>query len=159
MAKRTKPKKRKYTMNYCIGVRIELPAKYVGAKDLVKLYRNAYKTKVVFDSSCGTKVQPQVHRGLVLARAGDQGPGIAHFSVLLSLGTDLNEVERLAQIINVLGDGKLIRERADVFRSGKSVLNLLPELSGLKSVLEQLATLIPHFFDTAWLNAPEAKLR
>ena len=91
--------------------------------------------------------------------AGDEFKGVTSFSILLTCQYTREAVDRLVRIMNVLGDGKLIRERVSVFVSGKSVLNLMPELNELRDILMNLNTLVPHFQDIAWLCAPEAKLR
>ena len=114
--------------NCRIGVRIELPTKYLDGVDVFKLYRKTYNARVLYgrvDDKCVVGCR---YCDLLLARAGDEFKGVTSFSILLTCQYTREAVDRLVRIMNVLGDGKLIRERVSVFVSGKSVLNLMPDL-------------------------------
>jgi len=63
--------------------------------------------------------------------------------------------ERIAQIINVLGNNRLIRERVKTFVDGQSNLNNLPELQDLNNAFTRLENYIHGFITAGWYYAPE----
>jgi uncharacterized protein YydD (DUF2326 family) len=84
---------------------------------------------------------------------------MTNFSVMAKAGNKKSDIERVVQIINVLGNDRLIRERVLTFVDGNSMLNHIPELEHLKVAFEDLEKLMPGFIKTAWYYAPEARLK
>ena len=80
-----------------------------------------------------------------------------NFSVMIKIKKD--EMIRLAQIINVLGNDKLIRERVSVFVNDNSMLNAIVELSELKNAFFDIDKMLPSFIKNAWYYAPEIVLK
>ena len=150
--------KRKYKRNFCIGIRIEIPNKFLNGKDLFSIYKKNNKILLV-DLCKGGKVIPKYFNGLVLAKNEGSGGNVSNFSILVNFGEDLEKVKRITKIINILGDDKLFKEKLKMFISGKSVLNAIPELIILKQSLIILDQIIPRFSEVAWYSAPDAKLR
>jgi uncharacterized FAD-dependent dehydrogenase len=150
--------KRKYCRNFCVGLRIEVPNKFVHNKDLLKVYGKDHSIYLV-DLCHGGKVVAKKADDLLLAKNDGSGTSVSNFSVLVNFGDDLEEVRRIIKIMNVLGDDKLFKERVQTFVTGKSLLNAIPELLILKQALTKLEQFIPRFCEIAWFSAPDAKLR
>jgi hypothetical protein len=150
--------KRKYSRNFCVGVRIEIPNKFLGNIDIMSVYKKN-KSICIHDYCHGGNIVPRHVKDLLLAK-NDGADGLSsNFSILINFGNDLMKVERVAKIMNILGDDRLFKEKVKTFVIGKSVLNAIPELAGLKQAFLMLETLIPKFTEVAWLSAPDAKLR
>ena len=151
--------KRKYKRNFCVGIRLEVPNKFLHNKDIFRVYKD--KGWYLYDICIGGKVVSKRVNDLLLAKndGSSNNSNISNFSVLISLGEDLEKVERIIKIMNILGDDKIFKEKAKTFVSGKSILNSIPELCGLKQALLFLSQEFPKIIENAWLNAPDAKLR
>ena len=159
MVKKTKTRK-KYTKHFSVGIRIELPTRMISRKDLVREYKKRFNQSVIFDVNHEFKVLPFCVKEVILARPGEEkSMGSSSFSILLNMGDDLDSVMRLVKIINILGNDRIIREKIKMFFIGKSTLNMLPELNSMMDILKNIEQIIPGFIETAWLVAPEAKLR
>ena len=157
MAKKTK---RIYKRNFCVGIRIEMPTKMIKKKDIVKEYKSKFSESVIFDVEHGLKIGQVYTKGIFLARPGtEKSFGNSTFSLLISVGEDLDTALRLVKIINILGDDRVIREKVKTFFIGKSQLSLLPELQPMIEILRNIEKIVPGFIEVAWLLAPEAKLR
>jgi hypothetical protein len=140
-----------------VGIRIELPTRCVSKLDLDAEYKKRFKRVEHFELCLDTGVTPEVKAGIILARAKGCEPRTSTFSVLVSLDSK-QSVMRIVQILNVLGDNRVMREKLSVYMTNKSVLNQIPELLDLQAVLDNLSKIIPGLADHAWVHAPEATL-
>jgi hypothetical protein len=141
---------------HLIGVRIEIPTKYVCKFDLEREYKKRFKLIEEFNLCLDTGIVPEVKNGIILAKAKGCEPKTSTFSVMVGIGKQ-NAI-RVVQILNVLGDNRVLREKLSVYMSNKSVLNQIPELAGLQQVFENLSKMVPGLVDNAWVHAPEAVL-
>jgi hypothetical protein len=143
-----------------IGLRVEIVNRIV-KKDLCKIvdkYNDQNESKI-FDLYVNGKITIERTNSMIIARGENdkrkkKGSGIINFSAMVPI--ESSEVDRIVQIINVLGNGRLIRERVVTFVSGNSTLNKLPELNGLVGALSEIETHIPGFVNGGWYYAPEA---
>jgi hypothetical protein len=146
--------------NSYIGVRAEVVSRIVKT-DLCKIVEQ-YNTKnesQLFDLYVNGKITVERINSMIIARGEEdkrkkKSSGTVNFSIMLPI--DKKEVDRIVQIINVLGNGRLIRERVNTFVSGNSTLNKLPELGGLVKALNTVDSFIPGFIKGGWYYAPEA---
>jgi hypothetical protein len=147
--------------NAYIGLRVELVSRVVKT-DLVKMVEqyNSIDESRIFDLHTDGRITVERDGTMIIARGeknvnkNNQGAMI-NFSVMVPL--EQKEVGRIVQIVNVLGNGRLIRERINTFVEGKSALNHLPELGGLMIAIKDINTYIPGLVKGGWYYAPEAK--
>ena len=146
-------------MTTYIGFRVELASRIVKT-DLDKIV-NKYNTESsakLFDIHTSGKITIEYVNSMVIARGKNdkqrhQG-GMINFSVMIPIIS--GELHRVIQIINVLGNGRLIRERVKTFVDGKSALNQIPELTGIVDAFSGIESHIPGFTLGGWYYAPEA---
>lgn len=143
-----------------IGFRIEIASRIITA-DISKLI-DQYNTdnQKIFDLHTNGRISIEHKDSMLIARGeNDQGKNNnirnINFSVMIPIET--KEIDRIVQIVNVLGNGRLIRERVKTFVDGQSMLNKLPELTGLVIALSNIDLYIPGFISGSWYYAPEAK--
>jgi hypothetical protein len=150
--------RRKYQRNFCVGLRLEVPNKFLGGVDLAKIYKKS-DSILLFDFCRGGKVVSKRVKEFVLAKSEGEGGSVSSFSVMINFKSDLEKVKRIIGIINVLGDGRLFKEKAKTFVDGRSILNSIPELAELKRAFCILFSAIPKSAEYVWYSAPDAKLR
>lgn len=146
--------------NSYIGVRAEVVSRIVKT-DLCKIveqYNDKYEYKLL-DFYTNGKITIERRDSMLIARGEEDkrkkhNAGTVNFSVMIPI--DVKEVDRIVQIINVLGNGRLIRERVNTFVNGNSTLNKLPELVGLIKAFNIVDSYIPGFVKGGWYYAPEA---
>lgn len=143
-----------------IGVRVEIVSRTVKS-DLCKIVEqyNSQNESQLFDLHTNGKITIERKNSMIIARGEEDkrkkyNGGIVNFSVMVPI--DSKKIERVVQIINVLGNERLIRERVSYFVVGSSALNNLPELCGLTKALKTVDTYIPGFIRCGWYYAPEA---
>ena len=107
------------------------------------------------------KIKSENKNGLILARGLDDPNNkklkkTSNLSLLIPIGQ--KEIVRVIKIINVLGNGKLLKERLDVFAENKSVLNHLPEINTMVAAINNLEKHLPGIIRHAWYYAPDAIL-
>jgi len=146
--------------NSYIGVRVEIVSRIVKS-DLCKVVEqyNEQNEYQIFDLYTNGKITIERKDSMLIARGEvdkrkKQNGGTINFSVMVPI--DSNEVGRIVQIVNVLGNGKLIRERINTFVEGDSALNKLPELCGLVKAFNIIDTHLPGFVRGGLYYAPEA---
>jgi hypothetical protein len=142
-----------------IGIRVEVATRIVPMKNLLKKYNSKHTETQLFDLFMNGKITVERNNGLIIARGAksDKGPtGLINFALMAKLDADRAEIERITEIINVLGNDRLIRERVFTFVTGHSVLISIPELLILQTAMNDLDVLLPGFIKTAWYYAPEA---
>jgi len=146
--------------NSYIGVRVEVVSRIVKT-DLCRVVEqyNDNNESQLFDLYTNGKITVERKDSMLIARGEEDkrkknNGGTVNFAVMVPI--EHKEVNRIVQIINVLGNGRLIRERVNTFVNGNSTLNKLPELDGLITALNTVETYIPGFVRGGWYYAPEA---
>ena len=148
--------------NLYIGFRVEIASRLLPAKsdEVVNTY-NAQGSYLIKDLQKNGRITVNKSAGMISASGGEDKnqPGrygaMVNFAVMTPMGST-QELERIVQIINVLGNGRLIRERVKTFTDGDSTLNNLPELQELRDALTMMDQYIPGFINGGWYYAPEA---
>lgn len=139
-----------------IGVRAELPGRIIkhNIKDVLKRY-NAEGDSQILDLKIDGKITVEKQNAILIAR-GISGAkkGMINFALVIPSESEM-AAERIAQIINVLGNNRLIRERVKTFIDGQSNLNNLPELQKLNNAFTRLEKYISGFIIAGWYYAPE----
>lgn len=148
-----------------IGVRVELASRIVRGdlETLVEKY-NSNNSSQVFDPHLDGKITVERTKELLIARGekdnrktkakAKQGGNI-NFALMVPVKD--TELVRVVQIVNVLGNGRLIRERVKTFMDGQSALNNLPEMKALSNAFVDLDKYMPGLIKGGWYYAPEAK--
>lgn len=147
--------------NTYIGVRVELASRIVrNPSSIVEQYNQVGESRI-FDLHTEGKITVERANDLLIARGEDdkrrnkpKSGGMVNFALMVPVKE--KEVVRVVQIINVLGNGRLIRERIKTFTDGNSTLNQLPEMSGLVTAIQDLDSRIPGLIMGGWYYAPEA---
>lgn len=143
-----------------LGFRVEIAKRFVPSTDIVKAYNIQHTQTNILGIHYNGKITVEKVNSVVVAK-GEKNKkgktGLVNFAVMSPLESQ-QEVIRIVQIINVLGNDKLIKERVSTFVSGKSLLNSIPELSPIKSAFKDMEEIIPGFVKAGWYYAPEAIL-
>jgi len=144
-----------------IGFRVELASRIIKSDPakIVERY-NAEGSAKMFDLHTSGKITIERTNSMIIARGEKdnrqrQQGGMVNFSVMTPI--ESKELDRVVQIINVLGNGRLIRERVKTFADGNSMLNKIPELAGIANAFSCVESYIPGFTLGGWYYAPEAK--
>lgn len=144
-----------------LGVRVEIANRFLPRKNLIKQYNKTHTSTQLFDLYQDGKITVEKNCSMLIARGAknDKGKssGLVNFSVMAEINK-MEEARRVIQIVNVLGNDRLIREKVSVFVSGRSILNALPELAELKLAFKDLDSIMPGFIKSGWYYAPEAIL-
>lgn len=149
-----------YLMNkpLYLGVRVEIAGRIV-VKDLPDKYNNAHDDTKILDFHKDGKITVEKKDSMLIARGAKNDKPNSNNLVNFSLMSEINkeaEIRRIVQIVNVLGNDRLIREKISVFVGGKSLLNAIPELDQLKDAFVALDSIMPGFVKSGWYYAPEA---
>jgi len=141
-----------------LGVRVEVATRFT-SKDLMKKYNSAHNDTQIFDLHDNGKITVEKKDAMLIARGAKNdkpnGNGLVNFSLMAEVNKD-EELRRIVQIVNVLGNDRLIREKVSLFVDGKSLLNAIPEINQLKAAFISLETVMPGFIKSGWYYAPEA---
>lgn len=141
-----------------IGFRVEISKKALVIKDLDKKYNSSHLTKI-FDLHYDGRITIEKRKDILLVKGvklDKSANGMSNFAVMTKVKSK-SEAERLAKIMNVLGNDRLIRERVGLFVNQKSVLNSIPELDPLRDAFLDLESLLPGFSKLAWYYCPELR--
>jgi len=150
-----------------IGVRVELTSRIIrGDPALIVEQYNAVGPGQIFDLHTEGKITVERRDDLLVARGEDDRRkykskakikygGMTNFALMVPI--DPAEVVRIVQIVNVLGNGRLIRERVKTFADGGSTLNQLPEMRELATAIQDLNKYMPGIINGGWYYAPEAR--
>ena len=142
-----------------LGVRVEVANRFLTVKNLEKHYNSAHTDTQVFDLHQDGKITVEKKDSMLIARGTKHdkfSTGLVNFSVMAELKKN-EDIKRVVQIVNVLGNDRLIRERVEIFVKGNSLLNAIPELKVLKDAFIALDSIKPGFVRSGWYYAPEAK--
>lgn len=147
--------------NTYIGVRVELATRIVKNPTSIVEQYNLVGDSRIFDLHTEGKITVERTNDLLIARGEDdkrkgksRSGGMVNFALMIPIKK--RELTRVVQIINVLGNGRLIRERVKTFTDGNSTLNQLPELNGLVTAIQDLDCQMPGLIMGGWYYAPEA---
>jgi len=140
-----------------LGFRVEIIGKIIPISNLEKTYNNIYKETFIFDVHKNSKILVSKVNSIILARGDtrNKNSGLTNFGVMIQV--EKSEAERVAQIINVLGNNRLVKERVSLFVANKSTLNTIKELSLLKDAFRNIDKIIPGFIKFGWYFAPDIK--
>src|SRR5574337_160250 len=139
-------------MNSYIGIRIEISNRVSKTKELLTEFNGKTKYKI-FDFNTNGKITMNKQQSDIITVCGKQeskNTGMINFALLQPLDVEENEIKRVVKIINVLGNGKLLKERVKTFVIEKSVLNKLPEFYNLNEALHCIDKIVPGFIENAW---------
>ena len=144
-----------------IGFRVEVTCRVIkNAEEIIDTYNKSGKCKI-FDMHHNGKICIEKTKDMITAKGEDckklaKTSGIVNFGIMAPI--EKKKISRVVQIINVLGNGKLIKERVKTFADGESTLNQLPELSALNYALGKLEDYAPGLILNGWYYAPEMKV-
>ena len=145
-----------------IGFRVEIASRNAPHNlEKVIITYNATNSCSIRDLKTNGKIAINNLPGMIMA-CGDiekrkltKSYAMVNFALVTPI-SNREELERTIQIINVLGDGRLIRERVKTFVDGKSILNKIPQLKILESALLKMEQYMPGLIAGGWYYAPEA---
>ena len=144
-------------MSY-LGFRIEIVNSLL-VRNMVKRLNSKVKASAqIFELVREGKITVERRNDMLIAHGtkSDHKTGVANFSLMSEVSEGDDELSRLVQIMNVLGNDRLIKERVSALISGKSLLNALPQLIPIKNSIVKIEEVIPGFIRSAWYYAPEA---
>jgi hypothetical protein len=143
---------------FYLGMRVEIANRFM-VKDLEKKYNSIHKDTKIFDLCKNGRITVEKKSAMLMAKGIKNDKlstsGLTNFSVMRKISKD-EEARRIVQIINVLGNDRLIRERISLFINCKSLLNAIPELDILRTAFLNIESVMPGFIKTGWYYAPEA---
>jgi len=151
--------------DFYIGFRVEIASRLLPScsADMIEQYNAAGATQIVGLQKNG-RITVSKEGGLITASGAEdkrkipsKTGALVNFGVVIPMDKR-EDLVRIIQIINVLGNGRLIRERAETFATGQSMLNQLPELTALRQAMHDLESRMPGFLNSGWYYAPEATL-
>ena len=142
-----------------LGVRVEINSKNIKDKNFQSNYNKSGSAKIFDLCENGRVALEKKNELLLVCGKKDKNPSnLTNFSLLVELKKSKSDLERIVKIINVLGNDKLIKEKAKAFVSGQSILNNIVELEPLKQAFKEVSSRIPNFMELAWYYAPEIKI-
>lgn len=144
---------------FYIGFRVEIANKYM-VHNLARRINSINNPKTILsDLHKNGKITIEKKKDMLIAHGSkaekDKG-GLANFSLLTYVGKNENDANRIIKIINVLGNDRLIREKISVFVNGMSVLNNIPELIPIRTMMIKIESIAPGFVYNGWYYAPES---
>lgn len=143
-----------------LGVRVEIASRFYTMRSLAALYNRRHDETKVLDVCKNGRITIHKNNGMLIAHGeknekGDNG--LVNFAVVSVIdGQKERDVKRIVQIVNVLGNDRLIRERVKTFVDGKSMLSKIPEMQCLSSAFKDIEKLMPGIISSGWYYAPEA---
>lgn len=149
-----------YLMNkpLYLGVRVEIAGR-IAVKDLPKKYNTSHQDTQILDFHKDGKITVEKKESMIVARGTKNDKpysnNMVNFSLMASVARE-SEIKRIVQIVNVLGNDRLIKEKISLFVSGKSLLNSIPEIDRLRGAFIDLDSIMPGFIKSGWYYAPEA---
>jgi uncharacterized FAD-dependent dehydrogenase len=148
-------------MVFYIGVRIETSNKISKIKEITSKIDNKEMKSQIFDFNINGKVIINKQNDIITAGGKQESKhtGMINFALLHPLEVEDIDMNRIVRIVNVLGNGRLLKERVKTFIIGHSVLNKLSEFNELNNTFNYIEKIIPGFIENAWYYAPETKLK
>ena len=143
-----------------IGFRVELATRIITDPATLAERYNATGSARIFDLYPDGRITAEKRDGMIIARGAEETRkrtqntgGMVNFSLMVPIENDLT---RVVQIVNILGNNRLIRERIKTFTDGRSTLNQIPELHMMKNAFERAEEHCPGIIVGGWYYAPEA---
>ena len=144
-----------------IGVRVEVTNRLTKIKTLDKIYKKKFHQEHIFDFNVNGRITVEKIGDMIIARGRKEDKfttGMSNFAAMEVVMLNQEEISRIAKIVNVLGNDRLIKEKIRTFIDGKSVLNNLTEFDGLTLIFNNINNIAPGFLDNGWYYAPEIKI-
>jgi hypothetical protein len=140
-----------------LGFRIEI-ANYLLPRNLTKRFNTKFIEAQISDLCREGKIVVERRENMLIAHGQKAGyaSGLSNFALLCEISKGPEELKRLVEIMNTLGNERLIKERISFFTSNKSQLVHLQELKPIKNAILTLNEMIPGFIKHGWYYAPEA---
>lgn len=145
-------------MAFNFGIRIEISNKVPKIKTILQNYSNPEIQ--ISDINDNARIIPNKVDDMLLVKSKQETKyqtGLINFHVAAHLDKTEEELKRLVKIINVLGNGRVIREKVKSLQSGTSIFNKLVEFKEFPKFIEDFEKQIPGFSFAAWYYAPEIK--
>ena len=146
-----------------IGFRVEVPNRIGKNIPKIKSKYNKSNKAQIFDLYKDGKIIIEISDSMTFARGAKEPKvrtGSINFALLIPLKDQTEDgLTRIVQIVNVLGNGKLIREKISTFVKKESTLNYLPELDDLVQAFVMLDKLVPGVIANGCYYAPDALLK
>jgi len=142
-----------------LGVRVEVAARFYTMRSLAAQYNRRHDKTRVMDVCKNGKITIEKKSGMLIAHGETNekvDTGLVNFAVVADIGSQQKDLDRVVQIVNVLGNDRLIRERVKTFIDGHSILSKIPELVGLQEAFRDINKIMKGFEQSAWYYAPEA---
>ena len=148
-------------ITYYIGFRVEVPSRLIKVKNFIKKYNASHKDARLLDIFFNGKIAVEKNGKMLIARGAksDKNTNLTNFAALFRMRGQKKDLNRIVQIINILGNDRLIRERVHTFMSGCSNLNNIPELQPMRAIFVEIDIEIPGFIRTGWYYAPETLIK
>lgn len=147
-----------------LGLRVEVPGRLLRAFLQVAgdLRLAAAAGNVFLDDMRQNATVGERDDGGLLSAFAYTAPGRhserTNFMASFDAGGDVAEMVRIVQIINVLSNDKVRRERAADFAQGHSVLEHLGQFDPLRQALLDLNRMVPSFLGCAIVHIPEMRI-
>lgn len=142
-----------------IGFRIEITGSSITKDDLksIKLkYNKSVKNIRFLKIKTNSQIVGKNIDEMLMAKTIDNKKfwDTCSFSLMTNI-KEKSEAKRIVQIINVLGNDRIIRERISLFVNKQSMLNNLPDLNPLVDGMLELEKFIPNILKVGYYYAPE----
>ncbi|MFA5023346.1 MAG: hypothetical protein WC523_00115 [Patescibacteria group bacterium] len=143
-------------MNY-LGFRIEI-SNNILTRNWTRKFSSKHCLAHIDDMHKEGKITIERLGNMLIAHGqkADYKTGLSNFSLTYETSSDNEELFRIVQIMNVLGNDRLIKEKVNSFINGKSLLCALPQLDPIKTAIVKIDQIIPGFIRCGWYYAPEA---
>jgi uncharacterized FAD-dependent dehydrogenase len=143
-----------------IGVRAEIPANKIN--NLENIFKANYKVYHCDDMRINSFVGEWEESNLLSAFGYNSPKEISkrtNFMINIEPSESYEEILKYIQIINILTNEKIKKERIEDFVNGKSILNNLKIFDNLKIIFSQIEKILPMFISYAIMYVPEIKLQ
>jgi len=140
-----------------LGFRIEI-VNHMLARSLEKRFNAKFPSAKISNVVKDGKITVERLNGMLIAHGtkADYKTRLTNFALLCDVPEGKEELFRLVQIMNVLGNDRLIKEKISSFVDKKSMLVSLPQLNPIRDAIIKLDTMMPGFIRHGWYYAPEA---
>jgi len=142
-----------------IGFRVEIISRSLKKQDLRVIARKYNKTSQdtkISNIRTNNQIIADYFNGMLVVgtQENKKYDDILNFALMIPIKKK-TEAKRIVQIINVLGNDRIIKEKISVFTEKQSMLNDLPELDGLIDGLLKLDDHLPNITRLGYYYAPE----
>lgn len=145
-------------MIFNFGIRVEISNKVPKIKSILQNYSSP---KIeISDINDNARIITNKTEDLLFVKSKQETKyqtGLINFHLTTKLEMTEEELKRLIKIINVLGNGRIIKDKVKNLQSGVSIFNKLSEFKEFPEAISDLEKQIPRFSLIAWYYAPEVK--